>query len=253
MKKYFTILTLIVAVSSFASAEVTWETFVIRGDAEIAENQTAPDTTTGWTLFDVSSSGEKAGWATNYANGYTIGDIQSLSISRYVGSTGDTTWAPYFNIWVVDSAGNFAVLANEPSHTTEYTNYGETAYDMTWDGSLSTATTWVYEVDSTEGFILPDGSTTYGSLGAGTADPFTFADFADYTILAPTVEWGGSGAPDDLNAGIYTAYAFNWIFGDTQSNYVGGHLAQNPTLVMVPEPATMALMALGGLLLRKRK
>ena len=253
MKNYIMLVALFMTVTGLALADATWESYIIRGDAEITENVTAPDSTTGWTLFDVSTGGEKAGWGTNYANGYTIGDIQSLSITRYVPETGDTNYAPYFNIWVVDSAGNYAVLANEPSHTSEYTSNGETAFDMTWDGSLSSATVWVYEVDGSAGFILPNGTTTNTNLGAGTANPFTAGDFADYTIMIPTSVWGGSGAPDDLNASTYTTYGFNWIFGDTQSNYVGGHLTQDPTIVLVPEPATMALVALGGILLRRRK
>ncbi len=93
MKKLITIcvvVTMVLAVS--CTAQASWETFVIRGSASVTPNQTAPDSTTGWTLFDVSSGGEKAGWATNSMNGETIGDIQSLSITRYVPATGDTTF-----------------------------------------------------------------------------------------------------------------------------------------------------------------
>ena len=254
MKKLIAVCVVVIMVLGVSGvAQAAWETFVIRGDASITANQTAPDSTTGWTLFDVSGSGEKAGWGTNSMNGGTIGDIQSLSIERYVPTSGDTTYAPYFNIWVTDGLGGFAVLANEPSHTQEYTNYGETAYDMTWDGALKNATTWVYEVDGTQGFKLPDGTTTYSSLGAGTLDPFNFEDFAGYAIATPSAHWGTSGAPDDLNASVYTAYGFNWVFGDTQSNYIGGHLAKCPTLV--PEPSTIAMLIFGALnlLLIRRK
>ncbi len=240
------VVTVIWAASSLSHA--AWETFVIRGSATITENQTGPDLTTGWTLFDVSS-GEKAGWGTNDMNGQIIGNIQSLSITRH--STVND-YVPYFNIWVTDGLGGYAVLANEPSHTSEYTAYGETAHDMTWEGALKNATTWVYEVDGTQGFKLPDGTTTYSSLGAGTSNPPCFDDFAGYTIATPPSHWGSTGAPDDINAATYTAYGFNWVFGDTQSNYVGGHLAKDPTLV--PEPATMSLIALGGLaVIRKRR
>jgi len=248
MKKLVTtcaVATMLLAVGQAGATAAAWESFVIRGDASVTDNQTAPDSTTGWTVFDVGSSGEKAGWATNSMNGKTIGDIQSLSITRYVPASGDTTYAPYFNIWVTDGLGGYAVLANEPSHTTEYTDFGETAHDMTWDGALKSATTWVYEVDGTQGFKLPDGTTTYSNLGAGTPDPFCFDDFAGYSIATSSTEWGGTGAPDDLDASTYTAYGFNWVFGDTQSNYTGGHLAKNPTLT--PEPGTLTLLGIFGL------
>jgi hypothetical protein len=228
-------MTMILAMSG--ATQATWETFVIRGANSggtqpiITEN---PVGYSGWTAFGVTdtSGGQKAGWGTNSMNGMTVGDIQSLSITRHSTASG---YAPYFNIWITDGNGEYAVLANEPSNTGEWGS--GTAYDTTWD-ILKDATAKVYET-SAAGDAIFVGS--------------KFSDFANYTILAPTSAPSGSGtgAPDDLNASTYTAYGFNWVFGDTQSNYVGGHLAQNPTLV--PEPATMALLALGGLLIRRKK
>ena len=54
--------------------------------------------------------------------------------------------------------------------------------------------------------------------------------------------------------GTDVAYGFNWVFGDTQSNYVSG---QDGYIVggavVAPEPASLALMGLGGLAVLKRK
>ena len=261
MKKITTILGVVLILSSMASADLSWDTFVIRNANDSPYNSPTitenPTEYPGWTLFGITEGGQKAGWATNYMNGMTIGEIASLSITRHETVDG---YGPYFNIWITDGLGGYAVLANEPSHVAEYTAYGETAYDMTWDGALKNATSWVYEVSGTQGFKLPDDTTTYSSLGAGTLDPFHFEDFAGYTIATPSSHWGGTGAPDDLDAATYTAYGFNWVFGDTQDNYVeglipGGFLVKDPTLVAVPVPGAILLGILGlgavGIKLRK--
>ena len=250
MKKLSLLLMVAIAVSFASAADVAgWEAFVIRNASTGGTAPTITDLSTGYKQFDVELSGQKAGWGTNLANGLTVGDIQAFSIDRD-SSLDSTVYGPYINIWVTDGQGGYACLANEPSHTGEWGTSGP--HNTTWN-ILQNATSWVYEVSATAGFVLPDNTTTTSNLGAGTTDPFTFADFADYVIAVPTTPWGGGGAPDDLNAATYTAYGFNWIFGDSQSNYVGQYPVANPSLTVVPEPATLALLGLGGLLLRKRK
>jgi hypothetical protein len=250
MKKFITIIAVVLMVSVVASAAdvAGWNAFVIRnanpnppgGDAPIIS-----DDVSGGKLFQIALGGQKAGWGTNLMNGQKIGDIAAVSITRENTTTG---YGPYMNIWVTDGQGGYAVLSNEPSHTSEYA--GSSPYNTIWD-VLKDATTWVYEVSATAGFKLPNGTVTYSALGAGTPNPFSFGDFAGYTIATPSSHWGSAGAPDDLNASVYTAYGFNWVFGDTQSNYLGGYLVSNPTLV--PEPATISILALGVLSLIRRK
>jgi hypothetical protein len=227
--------------SSMVSAEnvAGWDAFVIRNSSagNIAPVISDPD---GGKLFAITLGGQKAGWGTNKMNGETIGDIQSISITRANGTAG---WGPYMNFWVTDGQGGYAAISNEPSNTGEWA--GSSAYDTTWD-VLKNATTWVYEVSASAGFKLPNGTTTYANIPAGTVSPhFSFSDFAGYTIAPPPSHWGGTGAPDDLNASSYTAYGVNWVFGDTQSNYLGGYLVSNPTVT--PEPGTLTLLGMGGL------
>jgi hypothetical protein len=234
MKKLVTICAVVLMVSSMVwAADVAgWNAFVIR-NSNVGNIAPVISDPVGGKLFQIVLGGQKAGWGTNNMNGKTIGDIQLMSITRDSSVTG---WGPYMNFWVTDGRGGYAVISNEPSNTGEWTT--GTAYNTTWD-VLKNATTWVYEVSSSIGFKLPNGVTTYTGIPAGTVTPhFTFNDFAGYIIATPTSHWGSTGAPDDLNAGSYTAYGVNWVFGDTQSNYLGGYLVSNPTVASsyCPEP-----------------
>lgn len=233
MKKVIMCAVVLMVSNIVSAADVAgWDAFVIRNSSTGDIAPTISDHVSGGKVFQITLGGQKAGWATNSMNGETVGDIQSLSITRDSSVTG---YGPYFNIWITDGSGRYAVIANEPSNTGEWGT--GTAYDMTWD-ILKDATAKVYETDG-QPFTLPAGST------------YTFNDFAGYTIATPSSHWGGTGAPDDLNASSYTAYGFNWVFGDTQSNYLDGYLVSNPTLV--PEPATMMLLGFGALSLIRRK
>jgi hypothetical protein len=109
---------------------------------------------------------------------------------------------------------------------------------MTWD-ILKTKTLKVYE--NSDKSWLPNN-------GAG----LTFQDIANYVMFAPSSSqlpagWAelGAGAPREL--GSNDAYAFNWIFGDTLSNYVSGqsgYVVANPA-ISVPEPSILLLLGIG--------
>lgn len=247
MKKLITIFAMVLLVSSITSAAdvAGWSAFVIRNSNVGGISPAITDDAGGGKLFQISLGGQKAGWGTNLMNGRTIGDIEAISITRENVTAG---YGPYMNIWVTDGQGGYAVLSNEPSHTWEYA--GSSPYDTVWD-VLKNATTWVYEVSATAGFKLPNGTVIYSALPAGSTPHLTFGDFAGYQIATPLSHWGSTGAPDDLNADVYTAYGINWVFGDTQSNYLGGYLVSNPTVV--PEPATLSVLTFGVLSLIRRK
>jgi len=246
MKKISLLLVLAVLVGTVSA---DWSTFVIRENSTSGAPIIQPrdDVQLGAMEFITFASNQKAGWGTNNANGYTVGDLAAISIDRLDDYTRFTVGsgnyvAPYFNIWITDGNGKYAVIANEPSNP-EWT--GTSEWDMTWD-ILKTKTLKVYEV--TDKSWLPNN-------GVG----LTFQDVTGFKIQAPTAAqlaagWSGlgTGAPRELGTNV--AYGFNWIFGDTLANYVSGQdgfIVASPTVV--PEPATMALLALGGLLLRKRK
>lgn len=219
----------------------------------------------GATEFVISAGGMKAAWGTDDINGGTIGDITSVSITRHDDTTRFTAGsgpavAPYFNIWVTDGLGNFAVLANEPSNPSFQPLFtanvdGSKTYDLSY-GDLSDKVVQVYETPN-GGY---NATNTWVHNLVGINGPLTFADVAGLEIQSPDSAYisnpanaVGGGAPDEL--GSNDAYGFNWVFGDTLSNYVSGqegYVVSNPGAV--PEPGSLMLLGLGALgALRRRR
>jgi hypothetical protein len=213
------------------------------------------------TEFIIGLSSQKAGWGSNDINGSTIGQIQSLTITRYdntgrfAAGSGPAV-APYFNIWVTDGLGHYAVLANEPSNpdfqSLFVTNMdGSKTYDLSF-ADLANKSVQVYETVN-GGY---NATNTWVNNLFGTN--LTFGDVASLMIAPPPpgyIAGGngvGSGAPRELGTNV--AYGVNWIFGDTLSNYVSGnegYVVGNPGVsavgaTEVPEPASLALWSLMG-------
>lgn len=263
-----------VAIVGIAAVHAGFTPYIIRNGSTTS---TAPqilnndDYVTGALEFVINEGGMKAGLGTNDINGSTIGDILSLSITRY-DDTGifapgsGPAVAPYFNIWVTDGLGNYAVIANEPSNPI-YTDPlnplfhpngdGSRTYDLSYS-TLSAQTLKVYE---TTGAGV-GGAPSWIEVMFGT-ELLTFEDIASLKIEAPDVQYildgngVGGGAPDELGTNI--AYGFNWVFGDTMANYVSGqsegYVVSNASVsAVVPIPAAAPLGLLGmGLIGLARK
>jgi PEP-CTERM motif len=247
-------LALALAVVSTTSAQAAFSSFVIREGANgapaiLPNNVYQP----GATEFVIAEGGQKAALGSSDVDGFKVGEITQLAVTRlddrtrFAAGSGPYV-APYFNIWVTDGLGNFAVIANEPSNGDFQPLYNN-GYDLGWS-DISGKVAKVYE--NNDKSWLPNN-------GVG----LTFADLANYTIQAPSVAelttgWAGlgTGAPRELGTNV--AYGFNWVFGDTLSNYVAGmegFVVNSPSAVAVPEPATLAMLglaALGAVVFRRR-
>lgn len=218
------------------AAHAGFSEFIIRGAATI--NHPAP----GETEFLITAGGQKAGMGSNDVNGKTLGSLAQVKIDRlddegrFTPGSGPAV-APYLNIWITDGAGNYAVVANEPSDGNFQPLYND-GYDLSF-GDLANKVAKIYE--NADKSWLPNN-------GVG----LTFAQLANFLIQAPTVAeltigWTGlgSGAPRELGTNV--AYGVNWVFGDTLSNYVSGdpgYRVANAQVSAVPEPASLALVGL---------
>lgn len=221
-----------------APANADFVAFEIRNSPTIIDNGTS-------TEFIIDGGGDKAALGSNDINGSTIGSITSLSIerlddpTRFTSGTGPNV-APYFNLWITDGAGNYAVVANEPSNGAFQPLYNN-GYDLSF-ADLSNKVAKIYENSDTSWLPNPVGG-------------LTFADLAGFIIKAPTIAelnagWAGlgTGAPRELGTNV--AYGVNWVFGDTLANYVSGDQGYvvanaNVQAANVSEPTIIALFGLG--------
>jgi hypothetical protein len=237
-------LALVCSTASVASADFV--SFEIRGTPGIQTNNTY---TPGAIEFIIDAGGEKAALGSSDIDGSLLGDLLNVSIvrwddeSRFTAGSGPAV-APYLNFWITDGT-NFAVVANEPSNPDFQALYNN-GYSLSF-ADLSDKVAKVYENADTT--WLPNN-------GVG----LTFADLAGFTIMAPstaqlTTGWAGlgTGAPREL--GTNQAYGVNWVFGDTLANYVSGdegYVVSGASVTAAPEPATLALLGVGGLVLGGR-
>ncbi len=166
-------LALALAASGVNSAHAAFSSFVIRNGAHgapaILPNSVYQPCATE---FVIAEGGQKAALGSSDIDGFKIGDITQLAITRlddelrFTAGSGPAV-APYFNIWITDGAGNFAVAANEPSNP-DFQSLYNNGYDLGWS-DISGKVAKIYE--NNDKSWLPNN-------GVG----LTFADLASYTI-----------------------------------------------------------------------
>lgn len=257
MKRMILSLLVVCGLLTGNTLQAGFDSFVIRdgtgGSPTIQANNTY---VSGATEFIINEGGMKAALGSNDINGASISQILNLAITRYddtsrfSGGSGPAV-APYFNLWVTDGAGKYAVLANEPSNPVFQPLFtanvdGSKTYSLDYT-DLADKRVKVYE---TPGWNT-NSSWVHNMFGS---DPLTFADVASLEIAPPPASYiidpangVGSGAPDEL--GTNETYGFNWVFGDTLSNYVSGDegyvVANAQAVSVIPAPGALLLGSLG--------
>jgi Right handed beta helix region len=205
-----------------------WSAFIIReandgtsGPPLMLDNDVYEENAIEMVVF---AGGQKAGLGTDMINGATVGQIATLHVDRlddFLNS--DSLYGPYFNIWVTDGLGHYAVIANEPSNGAWVAD----RWDVPdWD-FLSTkvckvyetpdaaaGTSWVHDHAQLNGWSGVVGELTFAHVAALAIEPPSPAYIADGANLV------GTGAPRVLGTNV--AYGYNWMFGDSLENYVSG-------------------------------
>lgn len=225
---------------------VSSQAFVIR-DAYTGSPTVINDLGGGLTEFIIDLPGKKGGLGTNAVNGALLGSLSDIGLIRHddtTGLSGGAAVAPYFNVWVTDGNGHYAVIANEPSNGSfaAFRSPGP-AGGFSYHFSMADIAGERAKVYETPGW---NNNTSWIHALFG-SDPLTFGDLSSLIVEAPDAAYRvpangvGSGAPDDLNSP--SAYGFNWVFGDTQANYVNGkprgYIVSDFTIAAVPEPSVL--------------
>jgi hypothetical protein len=150
-------------------------------------------------------SGQKVGYGTHAFDGMQINTIETVNWDKV---SGKANVVAYLNMWVTDGNGNYAIISSENDY--RGTDFATRQEWKVFEFGPTTDLNWLFSdggATRVNQYLVHNGMNT------------TLAELGDNIVLeSPTFpqSYIGTGAP---RAG----YAFNLIFGDTQSNFTGSY------------------------------
>ncbi|MBX3178827.1 MAG: hypothetical protein KF886_15845 [Candidatus Hydrogenedentes bacterium] len=234
---------LLMSGTAYASS-LNFDAFNIRGTG------VATELSEGRVEFVTPVAGDKAGYGTSDLDGLTFGDLVDVS---FLVENAAGPWMPYINIWIGDGT-NYAIIANEPS------NAPLSAFVTEPNNRVANGTTVSATFEAMGDFFVYETGVDTSWLTGAYSDSgrlrISYDDLAagGWAIGEPGVAWGGTGAPRG-------GFGFNFVYGDTMSNYVSGqdgYIISNitvGTVVPLPAPAMLTLIGMGvaGMVTRVRR
>lgn len=196
---------------------------------------------TAGAYVQTTEAGQKVYFGTTALGGVKVGDISAISFT-YAYKPAEGNNEPYTNIIVTNgvSTGMIAAITSTTTDLGTITYDGDTYNARRVEISLSTSTLKFYE---------PSGAPSWAHGTTLNDDDLETLSSWEISNTRP-LSAGEANSYGDPRGPVAHGFSINW--GDSASNYLGERLIYD-VAVVVPEPASLALVALGSLAVLSRR